>query len=92
MPRMDDPSKPNMIWILDPQKGFLATEIIAYHKNGDIWINHSLQLREVAEGIWFPVECNEKRYGEPTQPNGTHTLTSWRKAKLKDELGKDLQC
>ncbi len=82
VPMMDDASKPDMIWILDPQKGFLATETISYKSNGDIWINRSMKIREVAEGIWFPVEYNDKRYGTRRRDE-THTLTKWRKAKLK---------
>jgi len=84
MPTMDDASKPDAVWVVDPRKGFLATDLIAYKQNGDVWIHRSMQIKEVGERIWFPAEYDEKRYGEGREASPAHTVTSWRKAKLKD--------
>jgi hypothetical protein len=85
MPTMDDISKPDSIWVVDPRKGFLANESIAYKRNGDIWIHRFMRSSEVASGIWFPVEYDEKYYGEDDRsPSKTDEVTSWRRAKLTD--------
>jgi hypothetical protein len=63
MPTMDDPTKPDAIWIVDPRKGHLATDMISYKRDGKPWIEHRMDVSEVAPGVWFPVGYEEKHHG-----------------------------
>ena len=47
-------------WVLDPQKGYLATESIAYWNNA-IWLQRVIEVEEVATGVWFPVAFRQER-------------------------------
>jgi hypothetical protein len=89
MPRMmEDPTKPDGVWIVDPDKNFLATEHLAYNPTGHVFIHHAATLKELSPGLWFPVEHAETHYASDPAPN---TVTSRRRVKLKDiKLNPDL--
>ncbi len=49
-------------WVLDPEKGYLATECTAYFTGtGVAWYRRVMDVEEVAKGIWFPVGFREER-------------------------------
>ena len=89
-PRMDDPAKPDAVWIIDPDKGFLATEHVGYAPAGGVWIRHVMHLKELSPGLWFPVEHVETRYViDPAV--AANTVTTRRRSTLKDvKLNPDL--
>lgn len=79
VPTMTDPSKPDVVWTLDPQKGFVTTEMTAYKENGETWVHELMQVEEAAKGVWFPVAYSEERTISRDPGNST---SSWRKVKL----------
>lgn len=81
VPIMNDASKPDMIWVVDPDRGFLATETISYKPDGKVWISRSIETTEAAEGVWFPLGYAENRYGGRGATDA-QVLTEWRNGKL----------
>ena len=77
-PRMDK------MWVIDPEKGFLATETISYYSNGNLWYHRLIQLEQVDEGIWFPVSFSEECYEREPLPGKSKTVSRWHKATFKD--------
>jgi hypothetical protein len=84
MPTMADASQPDMIWVIDPQKGFLATETISYKPDGKVWIHRTMGVEEAAPGVWFPVQYEEQHYGVTRDPQAAHALSASLKAVLRD--------
>jgi hypothetical protein len=65
-PFMNDPTKPAVVYTIDPQKGFLVTEAVAYSRAGNVWITMKTEPKEIGAGIWFPASYQEHHYGKPT--------------------------
>jgi hypothetical protein len=63
MPTMDDPAKPDSVWIVNPRKGHLATDRISYKQDGKPWIERHVDVSEIAPGVWFPIAYEEKHHG-----------------------------
>lgn len=61
-------SESKKIWCMDPEKGFLATQVITYKPDGSVSTVCDIGLEEVADGIWFPTSCNQKHYDNPKPP------------------------
>jgi hypothetical protein len=66
----DDPS-PDMVWTIDPQKGFLPTQYI-FQAVGEIPVSRqTIRVEQIAPEVWYPVACEEtqpaggKRLGDP---------------------------
>jgi hypothetical protein len=70
-PFMNDRSKPDGVWTIDPEKGFLVTEAVFYSKAGNVWVTRRTEPKEIGSGIWIPVTYQEKRYGQPTDRQAT---------------------
>ena len=66
-------------WNLDPQKGFLISEITTYGFDGAVRFQTSMQIEEVSEGIWFPVALRSESH-----PDGENEKGRWRENTLKD--------
>ena len=62
---MNDPSKPDGIWTIDPKKGFLVTQAVFYSKSGNVWVTRKTEPMEIESGIWVPALYQEHRYGKP---------------------------
>lgn len=65
-PFMNDPAKPDGVWTIDPQKGFLVTQSVFYNKVGNVWVTRKTEPKEINSGIWLPVSYQEHRYGKTT--------------------------
>jgi hypothetical protein len=66
----DDPS-PDMVWTIDPQKGFLATQYI-FQAAGETPVSRqTIRVEQIAPEVWCPVACEEtqaqggNRLGDP---------------------------
>lgn len=56
----DDPS-PDMVWTIDPQKGFLATQCV-FQTAGEIpGPRQTIRVEQIAPEVWYPVACEERR-------------------------------
>lgn len=75
-PFMNDSSKPDCVWTLDPQKGFLVTEAVHYSKAGNIWVTRRTGPKEIGNGIWIPVTYQEQKYGKPTDSQSSQEPSS----------------
>ena len=84
MPTMENASKPDAVWVLDPEQGFLVIKNIAYKANGDEWIHRNIQPKQVGPGVWFFVSFKEQRYGTSRKPTETKSVTQWHQAQLTD--------
>ena len=73
---MIDTTKPDAIWTIDPQKGFLVTQAEFYSKSGNIWVTRKIEPKQISDGIWLPISYQEQRYGEPTAPQPSKELDS----------------
>jgi hypothetical protein len=63
-PFMNNPEKPDAVWTIDPQKGFLVTRAVFYGKDGNVWIERKTEAKELGNEIWFPVSFREIRYDD----------------------------
>lgn len=81
-PYMHDQSKPDTIWKIGEDKGYLVTERVAFTKDGNISDNVKIKCIEPSPGIWFPVAANEERYSYPKNEN--RIVDSRCKITLKD--------
>lgn len=72
-PFMNDPAKPDGVWTIDPQKGFLVTQAVFYSRAGNIWVTRKTEPKEIHSGIWIPVSYRELRYGKPDDPQAGKT-------------------
>ena len=81
MPTMDDPAKPDCVWVLDPRKGHLVTSMTAHKADGRPWIERTFQVAEISPGLWFPTALEEKDYGgrDAASPDA---VVRWQKASL----------
>jgi hypothetical protein len=70
--------------VIDPQKGFLATESVFYAGRETPFRRQTMRVEEVAPGVWYPVGYEETEYTEPKPPAEPPAVTSWTKATLKD--------
>jgi hypothetical protein len=77
-PFMNDPAKPDAVWTVDPQKGFMVTQALFYSKAGNVWVTRKTEPKEIGSGIWVPASYQEHRYGKPTdlQARGEPTLST----------------
>jgi hypothetical protein len=67
-PFMNDPAKPDGVWTIDPQKGFLVTQAVFYSRAGNVWVTRKTEPKEIGSGIWIPVSYQEHRYGKSNDP------------------------
>lgn len=76
--------KPDVVWLIDPQKGFLATEKI-FNAGGEVPIyQRKMHVEEVVPGLWYPLRFEETRFAEPNQPGEPPTVKTWSRVTLKD--------
>ena len=69
-----------IVWTLDPQRGFLATETL-FSPGGRLAIHRVLRVEEIAPGLWYPVACEETLYQEGVDPP---MVRNWVKSEIKD--------
>jgi len=93
-PFMNDPTKPDAVWTIDPQKGFLVTQAEFYSKAGNVWITRKTEPKEIGSGIWIPASYQEHRYGNPKDiqerkdPESTTTI-QLEDISINDEISDD---
>lgn len=75
-----DDSSPDMVWTIDPQKGFLATQYVD-QAVGEIPVSRqTIRVERIAPEVWYPVACEETqavggfRLGDP--PRGETRIKS----------------
>ncbi|HUU16985.1 MAG TPA: TlpA disulfide reductase family protein [Sedimentisphaerales bacterium] len=61
-PYMHDKSKPDAIWTIDGDKGFLVTERISFTRDGNISEHIKMEIKEILPKIWFPTALSKKRF------------------------------
>lgn len=74
-------------WVLDPAKGYLATECTAYQDNA-IWLRRVMEVEELAKGVWFPIEFREERRDRQGGSDGSKVIseeTIWLKNVVVNE-------
>lgn len=74
---------PDLVWVLDPQKGFLATES-TFSPGGRLLVRRTMRAEEIAPGIWYPVGYEETRYAEAKDSADAPVVESWVKSKIRD--------
>ena len=75
-PFMNDSAKPDGVWTIDPQKGFIVTQAIFYSKAGNTWVTRKTESKEIGSGIWVPTSYQEQRYGKPSDPKASQEPNS----------------
>jgi len=83
-PFMNDPTKPDGVWTIDPQKGFLVTQAVFYSKAANVWVTRKTEPKEIDNGIWFPASYQEYCYGEPTELQAREKPTQSTEVQLQD--------
>jgi hypothetical protein len=78
-----DLATPNLVWTIDPQKGFLATEVVLYESEKP-QIHDTMRVEEIAPGVWCPVGHEETRYAKTKEGEKTPSVESWCKVRIKD--------
>jgi hypothetical protein len=79
-----DALKSDVVWVIDPEKGFLATEKI-FNGAREVPIYHRrMQVEEVMPGVWYPLGFEEARFAEPNQPGEPPKVEKWSRIALKD--------
>jgi hypothetical protein len=71
---------PDLMWVIDPQKGFLAVES-TFYPSGRLLMRQTMGVEEIAPGLWYPVGYEETRYKEGIAPP---VVESWVKSRIKD--------
>jgi hypothetical protein len=54
--------KPELQCVIDPQKSFLITRVVAYHPNGAVRIDDEIDIQEVKPGVYFPMHLVMRSY------------------------------
>jgi hypothetical protein len=93
-PFMHDPAKPDGVWTIDPQRGFLVTQAVFYSRSGNVWITRKTEPKEFGSGIWVPVSYHERRYESPTDPQAgkepdSRTTIRLEEISINDEISDD---
>ncbi len=52
-----DPPMADLIWVIDPEKGYLAVESTFYAASETPVRRRTMRVEEVAAGFWYPVAC-----------------------------------
>lgn len=74
----------DLISVIDPAKGYLAVESTFYAASETPIRQETMQVEEVAPGLWFPVACEEVRYVPSSQTAEPPAVEGWTKVALKD--------
>ncbi len=74
---------PNLVWMIDPQRGFLATEC-TFYPGGHLLMRQIMQVEEISPGIWYPVGYEETRFSELKAGESTPSVRSWVKSEIRD--------
>jgi len=77
---------PDMVWLIDAQKGFVATESILYFygQSQKPERRMTMSVEEVAPGLWYPLTYEETEYGETEEGAETPVVEGWRKTALSN--------
>jgi hypothetical protein len=81
--RPKDAATPHEVWTIDPQKGFLATELVLYQSEKPR-IRDAMRVEEIVPGVWYPVGHEETRYAKTKEGEKTPSVESWCKERIKD--------
>jgi hypothetical protein len=57
-----DKEEPELQCVIDPQKSFLITRVIAYHPNGAVRIDDEISIEEITPGVFFPTHVVMRSY------------------------------
>ena len=79
-----DSQKPDMVWVIDPQKGFLATELVFIAGREVPVFRRKMHVKQVAQRIWYPLGFEEVRFTEPNQPGESPNVETWSTITLTD--------
>ncbi len=80
-----DGPRPDCVWTIDPDKGFLVVDKVFYPLGGTQAQSHAtMDVAEVAPEIWYPVGYAQTRYAKLAEGEATPTIESWRKHTIKD--------
>lgn len=74
----------DLIWVIDPDKGYLAVESTFYASGETPRRCQTMRVEEVAPGLWYPVACEEVRYAAPGETAEAPAVTGWTKITVKD--------
>lgn len=72
---------PDAVWVVDPDKGFMVTETFAY-SGGKVFLHRSMQVEQVADGVWFPVSFQQENYRQGFMPQ--ISLSNWKRVSVRD--------
>jgi len=79
-----DAQRPDVVWVIDPQRGFLATEYV-FSAMGEVPVSRrEVRVEQIAPEVWYPVAIEETHYAEPNQPGDPPKVETWSKVALKD--------
>ena len=79
-----DAENPDLVWVIDPQKGYLATECV-FSAGGEVIVyRRKMRVEQIAPGLWYPLGFEEERFAEPNQPGEPPKVKSWSKVALTD--------
>jgi hypothetical protein len=81
---MEDGSMPDMVWVLDPEKGYMAKETTSYIPNGALRMHRTMQIEEATKGVWFPIAYEHERYDSTQDSLETQTVNQRISIALKD--------
>jgi len=81
VPGENEIPRADCVWTIDPNQGYLATSVVALKPDGTPWLQYRITATEAAPGVWFPVEFEEKRFGEPADV-GRNEVSFLKKIKL----------
>ncbi|MBM4027370.1 MAG: hypothetical protein FJ280_18485 [Planctomycetes bacterium] len=79
-----DSPRPDLVWTIDPQKGYLAVENVFYAGRETPLRRYTLRVEEIAPGLWYPTGWEEVNYAEPQQAQEPPAVRNRVKATLKD--------
>lgn len=75
---------PDLVWIIDPEKGFLAIESTFYPGGNYLLMRRTMRIEEISPGVWYPVGYEETRFDELKAGQSSPNVVSWVKSTLKD--------
>jgi hypothetical protein len=67
---MHNPLQPRSAFVLDPNRGFSIIESRAYHPDGSLARETTVQLQEATPGLWIPASVTQVLHSKPQ--SGTH--------------------
>jgi hypothetical protein len=66
-PYTNDRGQPDLEFLVEPDRGFLITQLTAYTRTGEVALEVKVGVSRISGGHWFPEDVDYKAYAAPQQ-------------------------